>query len=65
MRSWLTDFAWDVVYKTESAHQKADIFQTLLLAKTNEFFPEKTHQFTTDDQPWMTTKIKKLDRKRN
>ena len=64
MRSWLTDFAWDEVYKTESAHQKADIFQTLLLAKTNEFFPEKTHQFTTDDQPWMTTKIKKLDRKR-
>jgi len=35
--------------------KKNDIFQKLLLAKANEFFPEKTHHFTTDDQPWMTT----------
>ena len=49
IKTWLTDYPWAEVYEAESAHQKADIFQNLLLTKANEFFPEKTHHFTTDE----------------
>ena len=35
MRSWLMNKKWDEVYKAESAHDKADILQTLLLRNFN------------------------------
>ena len=64
MRSWLMDESWKDVYSAESAHQKAEIFQQMLLHKFEILFPEKTRKISSVDTPWMTQKLKKLDRRR-
>ena len=48
----------------ETAHQKAEIFHKMLIDKLDEIFPEKTRKINSDDQPWISLKLKKLDRKR-
>ena len=64
LKEWFIDQTWESVYCAESAHQKATIFQTTLVAKMNEIFPEKFQKIQSDDQPWVCFKIKKLDRQR-
>ena len=64
MKSWLIDETWQNVYNASSAHEKASTFQDMLISKLNEFFPLKTRKIQSDDQPWVTHKIKLLDRRR-
>ena len=64
MRSWLMEETWDTVYKAESSHEKAAIFQDMLMTKFNMFFPEKIRKINSDDAPWITQKLKKMDRRR-
>ena len=63
-REWLMDQNWDQIYQAESAHTKAEVFQNMLLNKVEEVFPEKIRKISSDDQPWVTFKLKKLDRAR-
>ena len=63
-RSWIAEENWSDVYTAETAHQKASKFQELLCSKVEQYFPEKTCKVNSDDQPWITFKLKKLDRKR-
>ena len=63
-KEWLIDETWEPVYKAESAHEKARLFQTKLVEKMNEIFPEKERKVQSDDQPWISQKIKKMDRRR-
>ena len=55
---------WTNIYSCKNAHEKAAMFQRTLLDKFHLFFPEKTLKINSDDQPWMTSKLKKLDRRR-
>ena len=48
----------------KSAHDKAELLQNILLKQLNNFFPEKTSTFSSDDQPWIDTEFKNLDRKK-
>ena len=64
MKKWFIDEDWQEVFQAESAHDKAEKFQTLLTEKLNEFFPMKTRKIQSDDQPWMSQKLKKMDRRR-
>ena len=64
MRQWLIDQTWNNVYEAESAHAKAEIFQKCLLEQYENIFPEKTRKISSDDAPWISQKLKKLDRKR-
>ena len=64
MRTWLMEESWEKVYNAESAHTKAEIFQQILVNKVDEMFPEKTRKISSVDAPWMTQKLKKLDRQR-
>ena len=64
MKEWFIDQTWQEVYRAESAHDKAEIFQTMLINKLDEIFPVKTRKLQSDDQPWISHKLKKLDRKR-
>ena len=57
MKNWLRDKSWNEVYKDESAHNKAEVFQNILVQKMNEIFPEKIRKINSDDQPWMTYRI--------
>ena len=63
LREWFIEQTWKKVFEAETAHEKADIFQKMLLEKMNEIFPEKTRKLQSDDQPWISYKLKKMDRK--
>ena len=64
MRDWLMNENWESVFKAETAHKKAAFFQEMLIQKFELIFPEKTRKINSDDAPWMTEKLKKLDRRR-
>ena len=64
MKDWFIDQNWEEVYSAESAHEKASIFQKMLLAKLDEIFPVKNRKIQSNDQPWISQKLKKLDRRR-
>ena len=64
MRNWFIDQSWDEVYEAESAHEKAAVFQRMLLKALNDIFPEKVRKINSDDQPWISNRLKVLDRKR-
>ena len=64
LRNWFIDQSWKEIFEEESAHEKARIFQNTLLKALDEFIPEKLRKISSDDQAWMTNKLKKLDRKR-
>ena len=63
-QEWIIDEQWSDVYLEESAHVKAKLFQDLLLSKVDEYFPERTLKLKSDDQPWISFQLKKLDRRR-
>ena len=63
-RDWFIDQTWEDVYNKESAHEKAEIFQKILVNKVDEIFPQKIRKINSDDQPWISFQLKKLDRKR-
>ena len=49
-KEWLIDETWETVYIAESAHEKAKLFQNILVQKK--------------DESWICHKLKQLDRKR-
>ena len=64
MRAWISQQSWDEVISAESAHEKAVILQSMLMEKTEQFFPLKTFSFSSDDKPWFTPELKELDKRR-
>ena len=64
MKNWFIDQSWEKVLEASTAHEKASVFQEMLLNILDEFFPEKSRKINNDDQPWMSNKLKKMDRKR-
>ena len=63
-KEWLMDQSWDQVFSAVSAHTKAQIFQEMLVTKLDEIFPVRIRKIGSDDQPWVTFQLKKLDRMR-
>ena len=63
-KNWLIDQNWKQIFEAVSAHEKAAIFQQILLQKFNEIFPLKTRKISSDDAPLISHKIKKLVRQR-
>ena len=64
MFGWLKEEKWEAVFSSVTAHEKASIFQNMLLQKYHDFFPEKVLKINSDDQPWISHKIKQIDRNR-
>ena len=64
MKEWFIDQSWEEIYSATSAHDKAQIFQNMLVSKLEEIFPVKIRKINSDDQPWVSFKLKKLDRRR-
>ena len=46
MKTWFIDQTWENVYSAESAHEKASIFQNILIQKLEEFSPENQQKST-------------------
>ena len=64
LQEWFVDQTWESVFKAESAHEKAALLQDMLMGALNKFLPEKTMKITSNDQPWISHRLKVLDRKR-
>ena len=63
-RQWIEDYRWVELYSCTSAHKKAEIIQQTLMENYMRCFPIKTAKFSSDDSPWVTKCLKKLDRLR-
>ena len=44
--------------------KKASKFQEMLITILDEILPEKIRKISSDDQPWITHRLKVLDRRR-
>ena len=61
-RQWLQTETWQLLYQKETSHEKAELLHTTLLEKMELYLPEKTVKIRPDDQAWVTSEIKSLDR---
>ena len=61
---WLKGKSWDFLTKIESAHEMADTFEETLKKKIDEVLPTKKVKVASDDKPWYTSKLDKLNRKK-
>ena len=59
LSEWFIDKTWEEIYELESAHEKAETFQKILVDKVDEIFPVKIRKISSDDQPWITFQLKK------
>ena len=62
--NWLKQQTWEDVTNAENVHEKAKILQNMSLEAMDRFFPVKEVVFTSDDQPWINSRIKTEIRKR-
>ena len=61
--SWIKNENWSEVMNAKSPDEKAEILQNIVKSKLDETCPEKTTKVASDDQPWYTEQLKRLDRK--
>ena len=59
---WISTYDWSEVYAMETAHEKALLFQNILMEHYNFYFPEETLKFREDDKPWVNKEVKRADR---
>ena len=63
-RQWMEDYRWMEMYTCSNVHRKAEIFQEVLLKNFHRCFPVKMTKLSSDDKPWITNNLKRLDRLR-
>ena len=64
LRSWFESQLWTLNLATESIDKKAELLLSQVLEAVNSFLPEKVINLASDNQPWFTEPLKKLDRRR-
>ena len=61
--AWLKEQTWESVTSVETVHEKAAVLQSMSLEAMEKFFPEKNVTFSSDDEPWIDSQIKREIRK--
>ena len=64
MEGWLKNEDWKQILDQDCANLKANTLQNLLISKYYECFPEKVRIISNNDQPFFTSKLKDLKRKK-
>ena len=64
LKSWMGNQTWIKILEEESIDKKAIILQEYVLEQVNKFLPEKRRVIASDDDPWVTEDVKKLNRQR-
>ncbi|KAI8502529.1 hypothetical protein Bbelb_201170 [Branchiostoma belcheri] len=62
--AWISQHDWNEVYNATSAQEKTDGFYKTLNQQTDKFFPTKVVKIHPTDKPWITTRVKRLIKKR-
>ena len=60
----MEEYRWIEMYTCSNVHRKAEIFQEVLLKNFHRCFPVKMTKLSSDDKPWITNNLKRLDRLR-
>ena len=55
---WIQNQSWPDVYEAGNVHEKAQIFQNILLESYNKYFPVKEHKVSSEDKAWIFEKIR-------
>ena len=63
-KAWIESERWMEVYTCLDVHNKAAIFQKMVMENFHRCFPIKSLKICEDDQPWVSRGLKKLDRLR-
>ena len=61
LRNWFQNQDWA---KTSSVDMKADLLMSQILGAVDNYLPSKVIKVASDDEPWLTQHLKKLDRRR-
>ena len=64
LRSWFEAQNWSKVTGEESVNKKAENLLFEVQQAVNLYLPEKTIKISSDDEPWYSQSLKKLDRKK-
>ena len=56
----LTNQKWEDVLKSESVHEKTEVFHSYLRKLLDKYFPTKNVTFSNLDKYWMTPELKQL-----
>ena len=64
LRRWIEVQDWTENLLEGSADEKAELLLSQMRTALNRFLPEKVIRIASDDQPWFTDRLKKLDRRR-
>ena len=62
--NWLKTQTWENVTNAETDHEQAQTLQDISINAIDKFFPQKEVSFTSDDEPWVNSRIKEEIRKR-
>ena len=63
-QTWIQDQDWTEILKEESVDIKAERLHNMVINKLDEVCPEKNRKISSDDEPWFTENLKRLERKK-
>ena len=64
LREWFGTQDWSKILAADSINIKAESLMSLITAALSNFLPEKVIKVASDDDPWFSESLKKLDRRR-
>ena len=64
LRNWFQNQEWSDILGMETVDDKAEALIAQVLTQVNKYLPEKVIKVASDDEPWYTQSLKKLDRKK-
>ena len=64
LRDWFETQDWSKNIQLDSVNEKAALLMTQILEALDQYLPKKVIRIASDDEPWYTQHLKKLDRRR-
>ena len=64
LRDWFETQDWSKNIQLDSVNEKAALLMTQILEALDKYLPKKVIRIASDDKPWYTQHLKKLDRRR-
>ena len=64
LREWFENQDWSENLAEADVDKKADMLLQQIRGAVNKYLPEKARKIASDDEPWYTQPLKKLDRRR-
>ena len=62
--NWFKLQTWGEILETKCVSKKAELLQSMVLSKVEQYLPVKHRKIAIDDQPWYTEELKKLKRRK-